>query len=235
MLLAFETVSRSASACMVDADGREVAYRDLSGAEAEIGLVTMLHELIETCGKPTALALAAGPGSFTGLRIGVVAARTLAWIENLPVHAVDSLAARALEAGDGLWWVLLPLKRDATFHGVFRVKNCAFETVVPTTVAIDAEPLTLPESARGAVAIGPALTAKPGLAERWSPGVTLGDATPVSARGVALAARLIGPVSWAQVLPAYHQEAAPVLQRRLAESLLSPGRLPEGKASDGLA
>jgi tRNA threonylcarbamoyl adenosine modification protein YeaZ len=115
MLLAFESIARTASACLVDQDGREVAYADLAGGEAERGLVPLIDGLIRRHGRPSAFAVAAGPGSFTGLRIGVVAARTLAWMEQVPVHPVDSLAARAAEAGEGLWWVLIPLKRDTTF------------------------------------------------------------------------------------------------------------------------
>jgi tRNA threonylcarbamoyladenosine biosynthesis protein TsaB len=216
MLLAFESVARSASACVVDDAGREIAFADLAGGEAERGLVPLLDGLIRRHGLPSALAVAAGPGSFTGLRIGVVAARTLAWVDRLPVHAVDTLAARAAEAGDGLWWVLVPLKRDTTFHGLFRVRQGVVETLQPTTAALDGEPVTLPPQAREAVAIGPALASKPDLAARWCPGVALGDTAALTARGVARLAPRVPAESWDRVLPAYHQASAPELQRARA-------------------
>lgn len=219
MLLAFETVARSASACVIADDGRELAYADLAGGETEAGLVSLLDQLIRTHGKPTAIAIAAGPGSFTGLRIGVSAARTLAWIEGLPVHSVDTLAARAAQAGDGLWWALIPLKRDTTFHGLFRVSDGRVETVQATTAALDAEVPTLHPLTSQSSAIGPALATKAGLAERWCPGVRLGDAGPLTARGVALLAPQVAAVSWDHVLPAYHQASAPELQRARAAAL----------------
>lgn len=216
MILAFESVARTASACVVADDGREIAFADLAGGEAERGLVSLLDGLIRTHGRPTAIAVAAGPGSFTGLRIGVVAARTLAWMEQVPVHAVDSLAARAAQAGDGLWWVLAPLKRDTTFHGLFRVAAGVVETLQATTASADADAVVLHPLTAQAVAIGPALSSKPELAARWCPGIALGDATPLSARGVARLAPQIAAQAWDQLLPAYHQASAPELQRARA-------------------
>lgn len=213
MLLAFETVARSASACVVDAAGCEMAYGDLGGGEAERGLVTLLDDLLRAHGRPTALAVAAGPGSFTGLRIGVVAARTLAWVDDLPVHAVDSLAARAAEAGDGLWWVLVPLKRDTTFHGLFRVVGGQVETLAATVPVLDEMVPVVHPLVREATAIGPALSAKAGLAERWYPGIALGSTAPLTARGVARLAPQVPQVPWGELLPAYHQASAPELQR----------------------
>ena len=216
MLLAFECVARSASACVMQ-DGRELAYGDQAGGEAERGLVTLLNDLVNTHGKPTALAVALGPGSFTGLRIGITAARTLAWIEGLPVHGVDSLAALAAERGDGLWWVLLPLKKDTTFHGLFRVSGGVVETLQPTVATGDAQTPILHPSTRDAVAIGPALLTKPTLAQTWCPGVAVGDPAALTARGVARLAPQVPPVEWSALLPAYHQQPAPVLQRQQAE------------------
>lgn len=216
MLLAFESIARTASACLVDDAGREIAFADLAGGEAERGLVALLDGLIRAHGLPTALAVATGPGSFTGLRIGVVAARTLGWIDQLPVHAVDSLAARAAEAGDGLWWVLIPLKRDTTFHGLFRVQGGVVETLQPTVAALDAETTTLHPLSAQAIAIGPALSSKPDLASRWCPGITLGDVAQLSARGVARLARQVPAQTWEHILPAYHQASAPELQRARA-------------------
>jgi tRNA threonylcarbamoyl adenosine modification protein YeaZ len=221
MLLAFESIARTASACLVDDAGREVAFADLGGGEAERGLVSLLDGLIRRHGLPSSLAVAAGPGSFTGLRIGVVAARTLGWIDRLPVHAVDSLAARAAQAGDGLWWVLIPLKRDTTFHGLFRVAGGVVETLQSTIAGLDAEAATLHPLTAQAVAIGPALSSKPDLAAHWCSGVVLGDPSPLTARGVARMAPQVPAQSWDHVLPVYHQASAPELQRARAAALLS--------------
>ncbi len=226
MLLAFESVARTASACVLDAAGREVAFADLGGGEAERGLVSLLDGLIRTHGRPTALAVANGPGSFTGLRIGVVAARTLAWMEQVPVHALDSLAARAAQAGDGLWWVVAPLKRDTTFHGLFRVSAGVLEVLQPTVASADAKAVVLHALTAQAVAIGPALTAKPGLAAHWCPGIALGDPAPLTARGVARLAPQVPAQPWDQLLPAYHQASAPELQRARAALLANAGVAP---------
>jgi tRNA threonylcarbamoyl adenosine modification protein YeaZ len=221
MLLSFETVARTASACLTDG-AREVAYRDLAGGEAEVGLVALLDGLIHEIGEPERLAVAVGPGSFTGLRVGVIAARTLAWIDDLPVHGVDSLAALALEQGDGLWWALMPLKRDTSFHALFLVDQGRLTVLAPTRAHLDAETPDLHPRTLEAVAIGPALAAKPDLARRWCPGVALGSPAILTARGVAKAAAQVAPGSWRDVLPAYHLEAAPVLQRRRQTSDVGP-------------
>ena len=213
MLIAFEAVERTGSACAWD--GSVQAFERCAG-HAEADLVPLLDRLMRSHAPVSALALAAGPGSFSGLRVAALAARTIAWIDRLPVHVVDSLAACAAQQGDGCWLVLLPLKRDTTFHGLFRVADGVVTTLTATTAGLDATLPLLPPEAATAVAIGPALTAKPGLAQRWLPGVAVGDPAPPDARGVARLAGQVPPVPWDRVLPLYHQEPSPVLQRAAA-------------------
>src|SRR5690554_5899592 len=43
----------------------------------------------------TAVAVSSGPGSFTGLRIGMMTAKTLAWSLNLPLFGIPTLDALA--------------------------------------------------------------------------------------------------------------------------------------------
>lgn len=216
-ILALEAVDRTGSACIWD--GGVLEHQRCPGP-AEAHLVPIATGLLARHPGVSALAVAAGPGSFTGLRVAVLAARTLAWLDRLPVHPVDSLAACAAAHGDGLWWVLLPLKRDTTFHGLFRVTGDAVETIVPTIALADAAMPELPTVAREAVAVGPALRDKPGLAERWLPGIRLGDDAGPDAVAVARIAGGVPSVPWDKVLPLYHQEPAPVLQRAALQRAL---------------
>ena len=68
------------------------------------------------------VAVAKGPGGFTGTRIGVVAARTLAQQLEIPLFGVSTLAALAKinQQGDQDVAVTMPAKREAVFSGIYR-------------------------------------------------------------------------------------------------------------------
>jgi tRNA threonylcarbamoyladenosine biosynthesis protein TsaB len=100
MLLAIDTSTHSASLCLTH-DRVIVASRTLEGAGRRHAQ-TLVQEagqlLSEQSLKPRdlhAVAVSAGPGSFTGLRVGLVFAKTLAWLNHIPLLAVDTLQAIA--------------------------------------------------------------------------------------------------------------------------------------------
>jgi len=69
------------------------------------------------------VAMAKGPGGFTGTRVGVVAARTLAQQLDVPLFGVSGLAALAAMASqmsDNDMAVTMPAKRGDVFCGVYR-------------------------------------------------------------------------------------------------------------------
>ncbi|TWU03683.1 tRNA (adenosine(37)-N6)-threonylcarbamoyltransferase complex dimerization subunit type 1 TsaB [Neorhodopirellula pilleata] len=100
--LAIEVIGRDGSVALMEGD-LVVAARHLdTQARAASTLIPMIHEILSASGKtiraPDYIAVAIGPGSFTGLRIAVTAAKTLAFAWDVPLVAVDSLAAIAHSA-----------------------------------------------------------------------------------------------------------------------------------------
>lgn len=104
MILAIDTASTLCAACVADTStgaehGR--AVEDIGKGHAE-RLMAVIAEALEKAGAGyrdlSAIAVAIGPGSFTGIRVGVAAARGLALALKVPASGVTTLSAIAEEA-----------------------------------------------------------------------------------------------------------------------------------------
>jgi len=73
-----------------------------------------------------------GPGSYTGVRIGVTIAKTLAWTLNIPIAAVSGLASLAASAPviDGLVCPVFDARRGRVFTGLYRLSNGSVQTIL---------------------------------------------------------------------------------------------------------
>ncbi len=83
------------------------------------------------------IAVANGPGGFTGTRLGVVTARTLGQQLDLPVFAISSLAAIAWQSPQvGSIAVSMPAQRGEVFAAVYSVSNDDrnLQAILPETV-----------------------------------------------------------------------------------------------------
>jgi len=76
--------------------------------------------------------VSAGPGSYTGLRIGVTTAKTLAYTLNIPLYSVSSLKALAatVRMHEFLLVPVIDARRDAIYSGIYRFKGTAVEQII---------------------------------------------------------------------------------------------------------
>ncbi len=106
MLLAFDTATPFVTAALHDGNDvllERLSTRPMKHAEA---LAPLISELLEAVGAVrqdlTAIGVGVGPGPFTGLRVGLVTARTLGLALQIPVYGactLDVLAAEAVATG----------------------------------------------------------------------------------------------------------------------------------------
>jgi tRNA threonylcarbamoyladenosine biosynthesis protein TsaB len=127
-LLGLDTSTPATAACLLRDDGEAfevvpspAALFERPGHARELmpALVQVVEEAGLTFGDLDAVAVGLGPGTFTGLRIGIATARAIASARSLPVHGVSSLAALAAGAGDGPALAVIDARRREVFAALY--------------------------------------------------------------------------------------------------------------------
>ncbi len=101
MILALDTSTAACTAALLLPDGTIIATRDelIDRGHAE-RLVPMIEEMLDGH-VPARLMVGVGPGSFTGLRVGIAAAHGMAIGWSVPLSGMNSLALLAAAAPPG--------------------------------------------------------------------------------------------------------------------------------------
>ena len=135
LTLAFETSAKAASVALME-DGTLLGESYLNtGLTHSQTLMVMAEDLLKTCDlKPQqvqAAAVAAGPGSFTGVRIGVAAAKGFAWGLQIPCYGVSTLLSMALNFGacEGYVLPVMDARRSQVYTALFHAHAGKLERV----------------------------------------------------------------------------------------------------------
>ena len=137
LLLAFETSAKAASVALFEEQKLLGEIYQNTGLTHSQTLLVMAEDLLKQCGKIAAdvtdVAVANGPGSFTGVRIGVAAAKGFAWGAELPCWGTSTLESMALSLGifQGYICCAMDARRNQVYNALFHVNHGQLERVTP--------------------------------------------------------------------------------------------------------
>jgi tRNA threonylcarbamoyladenosine biosynthesis protein TsaB len=168
-ILAFDTATGATTVALRDpAAGLELELRDDPPPGERPGhatrLLPMIAELLERAGggweAVERIAVGVGPGTFTGLRIGIATGRALARAREIPLVGVSSLEALAVAADAAVVLAVIDARRGEAFAAAWRREHAREQERELGPVALRPEALALEvarlagESAAVPLAIG---------------------------------------------------------------------------------
>lgn len=128
-ILALESSAKAASVAYLK-DGELMAqYYQASGLTHSRTLLSMTEDMLKSLDMKVTdmdgIAVAMGPGSFTGIRIGVAAAKGLSWGADKPVCGVSTLEAMAHHCCDDRYIIcpVMDARRSEVYNGLFKYEN----------------------------------------------------------------------------------------------------------------
>ena len=129
LILAFESSAKPASAALVK-DGQLLSqYMQCSALTHSRTLLPMAEDMLKnaelTLSDVDLIAVAHGPGSFTGIRIGVSTVKGLAWAAEKPCVGVSTLEAMAWHglAVGGYICPVMDARRSQVYNALFKIEN----------------------------------------------------------------------------------------------------------------
>ena len=198
-ILALDTSMGACSAALLAGDGaaRTLALREalMARGHAE-ALMPMVAEVMQESGTAFAdldlIAATVGPGSFTGVRIAIAAARGLALVTHAGLFGTDSLSVIARsalasgEVGAAPFAVAVDARRSMLYLGLYDAAGRKLEG--PLLIAPDEALALLPPNLRLAAGSGAELLAAAGARQGRSVAATLPELQPSAAALAEIAA-----------------------------------------------
>jgi tRNA threonylcarbamoyladenosine biosynthesis protein TsaB len=135
-ILAIDTSNNALGVALFDEDRVLGEYITNMKKNHSVRIMPAIHTLLKDCdlvpADLTKIVVAKGPGSYTGVRIGVTIAKTLAWALNIPLVGISSLEILASGVGryfDGCITPIFDARRGQVYTGRFQYENGSLVTV----------------------------------------------------------------------------------------------------------
>ncbi|MFB2004427.1 tRNA (adenosine(37)-N6)-threonylcarbamoyltransferase complex dimerization subunit type 1 TsaB [Staphylococcus aureus] len=135
-LLLIDTSNQPLSVALTDGNDVLAEITNNSKTNHSVQLMTEIERLFKESSISKndldGIVVAEGPGSYTGLRIGVTTAKTLAYALNCKLYGVSSLKALAATVSEKnkLLVPIFDARREAVYAGIYQRKNGILETVL---------------------------------------------------------------------------------------------------------
>ena len=142
-ILSIDTSSSICSIAILEDNEVIKEIHNNSEREHSVTLMPMLNELLKsinlTIDDIGLLCCTIGPGSFTGIRIGMATIKALADAKNIPVIGVNSLEALAfsgiIQKGNGEYISIIDAKNDNVYFAIYKMKEDKFSIYKSPAVA----------------------------------------------------------------------------------------------------
>ncbi len=138
MVLGIDTSAVTCSAALLSEDRVLSSFSvscGLTHSETLLpGIQKVLSEAKVSLDELKAIAVTCGPGSFTGLRIGISTVKGLAYAEKIPcvpVSTLEALSYNAKEMEGMIVCALMDARRSEFYNGIFRIENGVPKRMTP--------------------------------------------------------------------------------------------------------
>lgn len=144
-ILSIDTSTSSLSVCITDDDEVIGEINLNNGLVHSTTLMPAIENLFTMLNfdksELSHIAVTVGPGSFTGIRIGVATANAFSLALNIPVISVSSLDAMAMNfiSYEGTVITTIDAQRDTYYVGVYRARDSKIEKITENTIMTDEE------------------------------------------------------------------------------------------------
>ena len=144
-ILALDSTAVTASAALWSDGSLMAQYMLNSGHTHSTTLLPMIRHMLETSGvsvdKIDCMACSVGPGSFTGIRIGIATVKGLAFGTDKPCIGVSSLEAMAygMKSVNGIVCPVINARRTQYYSALFRIQDGAVTRLTEDEVILGAD------------------------------------------------------------------------------------------------